>query len=385
MLYIIGFSLAFFLALLLVGKKGKSVADVVLAVWLAVIGIHVCLYYFFVTSDIRNYPWLIGVAVPFPIIHPPLLYLYVAALTRGHLPRFWFAHFLPALAVCLYMIPFMMLPVEKKIEVTLDPRDYAIFFIVMSVANVLSGVVYIFFSHRLLQRHRRAIAELLSYEENVNLRWLQIWIYGMLTIYVAVLLGSDPIIFGLSSVLVMTIGYFGIRQVGVFSNAPALDDARNSLESAHILPSNESIGDLLFEQDENDAPTRKKYEKSGLSKEGADELHRMLLKTMQEEELYKESELSLADLAARLNAHPNYLSQVINEREGKNFYDYINNLRIEAFLKKIAEPDSRRFTILALALDCGFNSKTAFNRYFKKATGRSPSAFLQSENTQPVN
>ena len=94
------------------------------------------------------------------------------------------------------------------------------------------------------------------------------------------------------------------------------------------------------------------------------------------EKPFQESELSLADLAHRLNTQPNYLSQVINEREGKTFYDYINTLRIEEFKRLAASQESKKYTLLALAEQCGFNSKSSFNRYFKKVTGQSPSEFL---------
>ena len=75
--------------------------------------------------------------------------------------------------------------------------------------------------------------------------------------------------------------------------------------------------------------------------------------------------------------HPNYLSQVINEVEGINFYDYVNRLRVEEFKRLLSLPENQRFTLLALAYDCGFNSKSAFNRCFKKTTGLSPSEYAK--------
>ena len=119
-----------------------------------------------------------------------------------------------------------------------------------------------------------------------------------------------------------------------------------------------------------------KYQKSGLSADAAEALHRQLAQAMQDEKYYLDGELSLSGLASQLNTQPNYLSQVINEREGKNFYDYINTLRIEEFKRVAASPDQRKYTLSALAQHCGFNSKSSFNRCFKKVTGQSPSEFV---------
>jgi YesN/AraC family two-component response regulator len=98
---------------------------------------------------------------------------------------------------------------------------------------------------------------------------------------------------------------------------------------------------------------------------------------MASERPFRESELMLADLAVKLNTLPNHLSQLINEREGKSFYDYINTLRIEEFIRLASVPDSRRYSLMGLAQECGFSSKSSFIRYCRKVTGKSPSEFLE--------
>jgi AraC-like DNA-binding protein len=95
------------------------------------------------------------------------------------------------------------------------------------------------------------------------------------------------------------------------------------------------------------------------------------------EKLFTEPELTLTDLSSRLGVHSNYLSQVINEAEGVNFYDYINLLRIDEFKRLVLLPENQKYTLLALAFECGFNSKSAFNRCFKKATELSPSEYVK--------
>ncbi len=101
-----------------------------------------------------------------------------------------------------------------------------------------------------------------------------------------------------------------------------------------------------------------------------------LLAIMDEQKLYLDSELSLADLARRLHTNTSMLSQVINVGLGRNFNDFVNEYRINEF-KKLALDESRQhLSLLGIALDAGFNSKATFNRVFKKSTGVSPKEFV---------
>lgn len=88
----------------------------------------------------------------------------------------------------------------------------------------------------------------------------------------------------------------------------------------------------------------------------------------------------MSDQARQLDIHPNYISQVINSVEQKNFYDFINEHRVEEFKQLVSLSENQHFTLLALAFECGFNSKTSFNRNFKKATGMTPSTYLEQRN-----
>jgi AraC-like DNA-binding protein len=87
--------------------------------------------------------------------------------------------------------------------------------------------------------------------------------------------------------------------------------------------------------------------------------------------------LTLSELATKLNTNTSVLSAVINTGFGKNFNDFVNEYRVETFKRKAAAPDSKHLTLLAIAFDCGFNSKATFNRAFKKVTDLSPKAFLE--------
>lgn len=99
---------------------------------------------------------------------------------------------------------------------------------------------------------------------------------------------------------------------------------------------------------------------------------------MDEDEIYLNPSLSLRELAQSLQIHPNKLSWLINENLGKNFNEYINNWRLTAFQQKALNPENSNITLLGLAYESGFNSKSVFNEFFKRATGLTPRAWLKS-------
>lgn len=121
--------------------------------------------------------------------------------------------------------------------------------------------------------------------------------------------------------------------------------------------------------------TQRKYKKALLSAEEIDRYKHKLTQLMEEEEPFLNPDLSLRELAGRMDLPPNYLSQLLNEGFGQNFSEYINTYRVKAFETKVVDPDLQHLTLLGLAYDCGFNSKTSFNTFFKKAMGITPAAY----------
>lgn len=96
---------------------------------------------------------------------------------------------------------------------------------------------------------------------------------------------------------------------------------------------------------------------------------------MQEKRYYLEPELTLSELAKRLDSNVNVLSAAINQAYGKNFNDFVNAYRVEAVKKMLNNESVQHLSLLGIAYECGFNSKSTFNRAFKKATGVAPSAY----------
>lgn len=370
-IYLFGVGIAFFLALLLLGKKGKHAGDVLMIIWLAITGLHVLLFYAHSQPSAPVWPHLLGLSIPMPLLQGPLLYFYTAAMT-GQLPsrRARWIHVLPVIAVYGWLSPFLVSPVAYKVFVFQhDGAGYAAQMQVIWGMIVLSGVGYVAGAVWLLFRYRKRLMSRFSSVERVNRTWLRSLIGGIAGIWLLVLLGNDTWVFGGAVAYVLFIGYFGIRQAGILGGMlPG---------QANAEPLEEAVEAEAAISGEVSAPERKKYERSGLSEAAANALHQSVRELMDREQLYRNSELTLADLATALGVHPNYVSQVINDREGHSFYDFVNIRRVEAFKHMVAAGQAQKFTLLSLAFECGFNSKTTFNRYFRKVTGVSPSEYLQ--------
>jgi AraC-like DNA-binding protein len=369
MIFIAGMTIAVFFEFLLLGKKNKSESDKILAMWMFVITVHLFMFYLSYTGELYNYPFLLGVSLPFPLLHGVFLYLYVGSVTN-QLParrNILYLHFLPAGTMYLYLITFFILPAEQKIWVYKNQgAGYELFNTLRTFAIGVSGIAYITWSILLLRKHRRRILDQFSYQDKIDLQWLRILTWGMGGIWLLVFFQTETVLFTGVAVFVFLIGFFGIRQIRIFdtnhATSPEPEKLPRSTEPENI-PVSEEQG-------------KAKYAKSGLSKEQSEKLYGELMRLMKEEAIYKKNDLSADDLATRLKAHPNYVSQVINEKEGKNFYDFVNHYRVEEFKRLLSIPKNRNLTLLSLALDCGFNSKSSFNRYFKKSTGQTPSEYF---------
>ena len=129
------------------------------------------------------------------------------------------------------------------------------------------------------------------------------------------------------------------------------------------------------ETDESEASTVKKYEKSLLTPERAERYLNRLLQLMDTERPFTDGDLTIQKLADKLSIPAPHLSQTINERLGKTFPDFINSYRIEEAKKKLLDPALTHLSILGIAEEVGFNSKSSFNAVFKKHTDMTPSEF----------
>ena len=124
-----------------------------------------------------------------------------------------------------------------------------------------------------------------------------------------------------------------------------------------------------------------KYEKSRLAQKDRDRYLNKLLTYMKREKPYLNSLLSLKGLADEIGISPYYLSQVINDCLNQNFFDFINSYRINECKQLLIDSSQKNKTVLEILYHAGFNSKSVFNRVFRKYTGKTPSQYRRLYNT----
>lgn len=132
---------------------------------------------------------------------------------------------------------------------------------------------------------------------------------------------------------------------------------------------------MILQRDFFEVTTEEDGQKPNILSEKTDEHYQKVLQLMVEEKLYRNPALNMDILADKASLSNGYLSQIINQKEGKNFYDFINTYRVEEVKIHLSDPNYAHYSILGIGLEAGFKSKSTFNSAFKKLTGQTPSAF----------
>ena len=138
---------------------------------------------------------------------------------------------------------------------------------------------------------------------------------------------------------------------------------------------------VIYETDlEKEIPDKEKYQFSNLSKEKAKSHLETMNAYMLDKKPFLDPDLTLQQLSEQLNIPHTVLSEIMNNIVNQNFYDYVNNFRVEEFKRLASDKNNRHLKILSMAYDSGFKSKTTFNTAFKKFTGQTPSEYMKTLN-----
>ncbi|PKP38368.1 MAG: AraC family transcriptional regulator [Bacteroidetes bacterium HGW-Bacteroidetes-15] len=360
---------AVFYSVLLLQKKPRAFHDNVLFFWLLYLSLLVGSYAFSSTFLFNDYPLLGSSFISLLLLHGPFLYLYISTLVahKQGFKNIDFIHFVPFFIFNCYLLVVSFFP-DISEQIRLDhvsshvhPPLLFVFFLIITA---LSGPTYFLLSIRLFRQLDINIFNNFSSSENIDLDWLRKLVYIFGTIWTALIViatihhvfqlfsmsfCTDGLTLSLS-VFIILVGYYGLKQKEIFI------DTHNNIQSS-IPESNQ------------------KYAGSSL-KDRDVKLHiEKLNQYMVAEKPYLNPDLTLSQLANELEIPSHHLSQIINEHFNINFFDFINRFRVEDVKTKMFDPKYSHYSLLGIAFESGFNSKSAFNRIFKKFTGKTPSLY----------
>jgi len=334
----------------------KRLSDKLLAILLFLLAFEIQDYTFGFSGINILWNELFGFPRGLTLLIGPTLYFYIRSQTNT-LFTFKWKH---ALHLVPWAIKFFI-----ELSIYVQGRDTIQSFYASDISSYLSIVerliryssyiLYFYFSVILYRRYREWTINHVSYADSISFTWFRNVIYGIIMCFV-VKEGINTIsnIYQLefyqdwwwNLVIVAIIIYIGIR--GYNQIQPAHIDF-DPFTNNKLTPTNEH--DKLIADLEN---------------------------LMKDKKPFLRSDLTLSELSRLLSLPTNEVSSAINSIYKKNFNDYINEKRIKEFQLAIHLPENKDYTILAVAIDCGFNSKSTFNRAFKKSEGVSPTEWLDS-------
>ncbi len=359
---------ALFFAFFIFQKK-KAIHDKILICWLLYLGLYTGVYALFSNKLFIEFHLLSASFISLLLLHGPFLFLYISALIDQEFQfnREKLLHLIPFILFNLFIVIASFFP-EISEGIRLDHLESEhgtpLLFNLFLILTVLSGPFYFILSMLLFKKLDINIFNYFSSYENVNLNWLRklVYIFGgiwtVLMTFATVhhvfnmfswIFCAHGLTLSLSAFIIL-IGYYGLKQKEIF-----IQYSDRNIEGV-TEPKTKYAGMFLKETDIEHYVSKLKH-------------------FMATRKPYLEADLSLPELANKLEIPTHHLSRIINEQFGVNFFDFVNQYRIEEVKSRIGNPEFENFSLLGIAFDSGFNTKSAFNRVFKKMVGLTPSEY----------
>ena len=340
-------------------------------------------------------PWMLGFAgwydnqpyrdilfyVPFQQLFfiGPLLYFYTQSLLNPaiRLNRRALLHFLPGFAYLIYCLWIWVYDyfVFKGYHFYADQtdKDFAFWYQYLGLASM---VFYLVISIRYYNSYKKFIFDYTSFADRILFRWVKNYLTAFLIMQLLPL-AFDGIALFYPEIKSYTGSWWFFLFFSVVMFYIALSGYANSVQKnipfELFLKENETVAIPDLQQEAEITPTNTGLTGDAASAENPWKPKIELLFT--QERLYENPELTLADLARKLQTNPSVISKAINQGFRMNFNDLVNHFRVEAVKEMLRRGEQKKSTLLGIAYDCGFNSKATFNRAFKKNTGLSPKDF----------
>ena len=376
-----GASVALFLSLVLLRRKPGERSRRALLLYMAATGLVLLSVFLYLNGKGAAFGLVLGYG---NLIVVPFLLIYIRSLISLSPPAriSTLACFMPLGAALLVTAGLLVFGTERDIgrfflfELTESGWPYAVVFLLENLI-VPVGIIPLLLR---FNRLARLAEDSFSNTDDLHYSWVRLLlIFELLswTFFLTAFLFVDVFrlsnnsllaaVFGAVSVFTVILGVFGISETSIFSRFQAsgmLDEAC----------ADEACADEADARSEAAGPGC--YQRSGLTGERAREIARLLGTAMAEHRYFLDPRLNLRQLSDFIRVPVNQISETLNRHMNTSFYGYINDLRLKAVCEKFEEGEDRSLTLLAIAMDSGFNSKATFNRVFRAAKGCTPSQYL---------
>jgi AraC-like DNA-binding protein len=359
----IGISQSFFAGLLVSTKKPITTANRLMAAWLFLICFEL-LFALINSTVLEMYSFQF-----ITFTYGPLLLLYIKFMTRPDRKFNWLAllHFIPFIAFFTISVIFRTKPLVRDLRSFFKPDEFISLRIIYGTCFFLSITIYSILAFIEIKRHQDNLKNLVSFTSGViTLNWLKIISISFYAAYfILFILGGlnmignyipfDPyfIIFGFIALFSFAYSFYGIKQPVIFGQ--------------------------VVKSDGDNKKDPERYVKSGLKDKQAEEYLEQLISFTENNKPYLDHDLTIHELSAITGIQRHHITQILNEKYKRNFFTFINEYRVKEVIEKFSDPKFNHYTILAIAFDAGFNSKTAFNSIFKNQTGMTPSQYRQQK------
>lgn len=369
---------AIIIALLLINKKEKNLSNKILIAWTFNFALHFAILFFALRNILLqpvNWGFILGIVL---VAHTPFLYVYTKSLTD----RFFkldfknLSHFGFILIYIVSFIPNLLLSSEQRTEMVYNKQNLAYQTFLPMLTLLFCQIYFLIRTIILLVKHQYQIKREFSYVESINLAWIKHIVYGFTFIIVISFIAYSLVSAQIISIYQMDSSISLINMILFFYIAYRGYNQRAIYLSKEIPAKNK----IKTHQSENISVQERLNAKSDSSETNTDPRLEELVILMKKEKLYLDPELNIGDLANKLGIHAHQLSKLINAQLNKNFFEFINEYRVDEFKKLATDPKNKHISILGLAMDAGFNSKATFNRIFKNDTGLTPSDFRSNFN-----
>ena len=351
------------LAIFLFTVKSNKIANRLLG-FLA-IGWAILIFAFAIQEEgfYREYPHFLKTVSHLLLLYFPLLFLNVKYLISKH-SRFDLRdmiHFIPFLISVLLYTDFYFLSGENKILVVRsDSGFYHTVKIIFDLVVAVQGIAYSVISLIMLNRYNN---EVLNHISNIDRKLIRNSFFGIIILLLSWIIGTVGVVLDIFRIEISIDLFYLVYLLIVLC---IYWISFNAIKSPEIFKLDRN--ELYPVQNDHSDKLGKQFEK----------LNETLERYLSESKPYLDPELKLQDMADQLNMSRHQLSQLINRKHKKNFYEFINQHRVQEVIKLMRDPQNKDLKIIALAYDAGFNSKASFNRVFRQLTGKTPSEYMST-------